>query len=83
MKVSYQGKITKFSKFPKDMNEIRRVVQRKVSNRSLRSPDANDSRVLSDAFNNSVNSNENSQAPEFFNNQIASRDKQGSIRGTG
>ena len=80
MKVSYQGKITKFSKFPKDMNEIRRVVQRKVSNRSLRSPDANDSRVLSDAFNNSVNSNEN---PEFFNNQIASRDKQGSIRGTG
>ena len=65
------------------MNELRRVVQRKFSNRSLRSPDANESRVLADAFNNSVNSNDNKEVQEFFNNQIASREKQGSLRGTG
>lgn len=65
------------------MNELRRVVQRKFTNRSLRSPDANESRVLADAITNSENSNDNSQVQEFFNNQIASRDKQGSLRGTG
>ena len=65
------------------MNELWRVVQRKFSNRSLESPDANESRVLADAFNNSANLNDNKEAQGFFNNQIASREKMGSLRGSG
>ena len=64
------------------MNELRRVVQKKYTNKSLRSPEARESRVPAD-ITNSENSNDNSQVQEFFNNQIASRDKQGSLRGTG
>ena len=52
MKVSYQGKVKKISAFPKDMTELRRVVQRKFANRSLRSPDPNESRALADVLNN-------------------------------
>ena len=81
MKVSYQGKVKKISTFPKDMTELRRVVQRKFANRNLRSPDASESRILADAFDNSATSSENSQVQEYFNNQVANREKSGSLRG--
>ena len=55
------------------MTELRRVVQKKFANRSLRSPDQSESRILSDVFDNSANSNDNSQAQQFFNNQVAQR----------
>ena len=65
------------------MTELRRVVQRKFANRSLRSPDANESRILAEAFDNSATSSENSQVQEYFNNQVANREKTGSLRGRG
>jgi len=73
MKVSYQGKVKKISQFPKDMTELRRVVQRKFANRSMRSPDQSDSRQLSDAFDHSAASGDNRPVQEFFDNQVANR----------
>jgi len=73
MKVSHHGKVKKISTFPKDMTELRRVIQRKFSNRNMRSPDASDSRILADVLDNSTASNDNSQVQEYFNNQVANR----------
>ena len=62
------------------MTELRRVIQRKFANRSMRSPDENESRHLSDVIDASAASGDNRQVQEYFDNSIANRQSEKSSR---